>query len=316
MRQLVDLESRLAKLRETIRPSTIIDSLRLKKELGLNILIASESFQTTGSFKFRAAYNLAANTEKDTIITASSGNFGQALACACSMLGKKCIVVMPDNSAIIKIDSTKYWNARVDLVNTKVKPRAARVAELAAENPGAYIASAYDDAFVIEGNSSLGIEIGDASYPADIVIAPIGGGGLCSGIVQGLRSSKRPQIQVIAAEPASANDAAQSLAKGEIVIAPAESTTIADGARTLSLGKLNFEILKDGLAGIIEVREESIKEALHACFYYANLKLEPTGALSIAAAMQNRERFAGKNLVCVASGGNVDPGVFSQLLGF
>lgn len=314
MKQLIDVESRLEALQKAIRPTTFIDSLRLKRELGMDIIIASESFQTTGSFKFRAAYNLAANVEKDTIITASSGNFGQALACACSLLKKKCIVVMPDNSARIKIESTKYWNATVDLVNTKEKSRAARVAELAQENPYAYVASAYDDALVIEGNASIGIEIANSAYPVDFIVAPIGGGGLTSGIIDGLKRSKRPGIQVYAAEPALANDAAQSMAKGEIVAAANESTTIADGARTLSVGKLNFEILKQGLAGVIEVSDEAIKEALKACFLYANLKLEPTGALSVAAAIKERERFSGKSLVCVTSGGNVDPQLFASLL--
>lgn len=297
-----------------VRPTTLVSSLRLQQELGVDVIVASEAFQTTGSFKFRAAYNLAKSVGNDTLITASSGNFGQALACACHILKKKCIVVMPDTSAQIKIDATKYWGARVELVNTITKPRAERVKELAAETPSAYVASAYDDKYVIEGNASLGLELANRVEELDCIIAPIGGGGLCSGLIKGVRDSGRTGIEIIAAEPAMSNDAAQSMAKGEIISLPNELQTIADGARTLSLGKLNFEILKSGLKEVIEVDEESIKLAVKTAFIYANLKLEPTGALAIAAVMNNKERFAGKKVVCVASGGNVDLPFFAELI--
>ncbi len=297
------------------RPTTFIQSKRLSQELAVESLtIASETFQLTGSFKFRAAYNLVASVSNKLIITASSGNFGQALSCACNMLGKKCIVVMPENSVELKIEATRYWGARIELVNTKAKSRAQRVAELAAENPHAYIASAYDDEFVIEGNASLGLEIANSDYPVDLVIAPIGGGGLCSGIIRGLSKSRRPGIELVAAEPALANDAAMSLASGKIVSLEEESWTIADGARTLSVGKLNFEILQKGLKKIVEVPDDLIKEALRKYFLYANLKVEPTAALSLAALMLEPEAYAGKNVLCVVSGGNVDPQAYKALI--
>lgn len=297
-----------------VKETTIINSERLKRETGLDLLIASETFQTTGSFKFRAAYNLASSVPNDIIITASSGNFGQALACACSLLNKKCIVVMPENSASIKIASTKYWGAIVELVDTTTKPRAVRVAELSAENPNAYIASAYDDDYVINGNASLGTELASRLPNIDYVVAPTGGGGLCSGIIKGLREAGKQHIKVIAAEPALANDAAQSMRKGEIVSFQKEAQTIADGARTLSLGKRNFEILKDGLNKVIEVSEEAIERTVRTAFLLVNLKLEPTGALALAAVIENKELFAGSKVVAVASGGNVDPDLFAKLI--
>lgn len=311
---MMHVESTAESLLKAIRPTTFIQPYAMNKSLGLEMIIASETFQITGSFKFRAAYNLAANVSNDMLLTASSGNFGQALACACQMLGKKCIVVMPSTSSRIKIESTRNWGAQVELVDTKLKTRAARVAELAAENPQAYVASAYDDPLVIEGNSTLGLEIGNSSHDVDVIIAPIGGGGLTAGIVKGIKHSARPDIQVYAAEPALANDAAQSMAKGEIVSLGQESETIADGARTLSIGRHNFEILKSGLAGVIEVPDDNIANALRECFLKANLKVEPTGALSIAALILSKQQFAGKKVVCVASGGNVDPGLYAQLI--
>ncbi len=297
-----------------IQPTTIINSARLKKESGLDILLASETFQTTGSFKFRAAYNLASSVPNEMLITASSGNFGQALSCACSLLNKKSIIVMPHNSAAIKVASTKYWGARVELVDTTVKPRAVRVAELAAENPGAYIASAYDDDYVIDGNATLGIEIANRFPDLDYIVVPIGGGGLCAGIIKGLRQAKNEHTRVYAAEPALANDAAQSMKKGEIVSFAKEAQTIADGARTLSLGKRNFAILNGNLAGVLEVDDEAIENTVRTAFLLANLKVEPTGALALAAVLENKAIFRGSKVLAIASGGNVDPELYTKLI--
>src|SRR5450631_444923 len=137
-------------LLEAVRSTTFIESAKLQDHLGLDLTIASETFQHTGSFKFRAAYNLALNVEQDEILTASSGNFGQALAYACKLLGKRCTVVMPAISARVKIDAVRGYGATVDLVDTTKVGRNERVAQLAAEMPDAYFASAYDDKFVIE----------------------------------------------------------------------------------------------------------------------------------------------------------------------
>src|SRR6185369_7935175 len=150
------LDSRqMLALHDAIRPTTFIRSSKLRDHLGLDITIASETFQHTGSFKFRAGYNLALNVPNEEILTASSGNFGQALAYACKLLGKKCTVVMPDTSALVKVDAVRGYGATVDLIDTKRVGRSERVAQLAAEMPNAYVASAYNDKFVIEGNSSL-----------------------------------------------------------------------------------------------------------------------------------------------------------------
>ncbi len=166
-------------LREAIRPTTFIESSKLRDHLGLDVTIASETFQHTGSFKFRAGYNLALNVPNDEILTASSGNFGQALPTPASLLGKRCTVVMPVTSAKVKIDAVRGFGATVDLIDTKQVTRSDRVAQLAEQHPNAYIASAYDDQLVIEGNSTLGEELAEKNF--DVVIVPVGGGGLISG---------------------------------------------------------------------------------------------------------------------------------------
>ena len=298
-------------LREAIRPTFFIESEKLKSYLNSDLTIATETFQHTGSFKFRAAYNVALNVENDRILTASSGNFGQALAYACKLTNKKCTVVMPETSARVKIEAVRSYGATVDLIDVKKVGRNERIAQLASEMPDAYIASAYDDLLVIEGNSSLGDEFANRDF--DVVVCPVGGGGLISGISKGFcRNNYRATL--VGAEPLLGNDAARSLKAGKIVVNETEPMTLADGARTLSLGKHNWEIIKSGVSEIIEVSEEKIKEAIRLYFSLANLKVEPTGALSLGALLELSEKFKDKKICCVVSGGNVDVKVYGEIL--
>lgn len=298
-------------LHEAIRPTAFVEPEKLKKHLGIDLTVASETFQYTGSFKFRAAYNLALNVANEEILTASSGNFGQALAYACQLTGKKCTVVMPETSARVKIEAVRNYGATVDLVDTNKIGRNERVAQLAAEMPDAYFASAYDDLFVIEGNSTLGDELSAKNF--DVVVSPVGGGGLISGISKGLRRNSH-NAALIGAEPLLGNDASRSLKAGEIIRNEVEPLTIADGARTISVGKHNWEIIKTGVREIIEVSEEKIVEAVRLYFSLANLKVEPTGALSLGAILENGEKFKDKKVCLVVSGGNVDTEIYRQII--
>lgn len=298
-------------LAEAIRPTTLIAPSKLRDHLGLDITLATETFQHTGSFKFRAGYNLAMNVPNEEILTASSGNFGQALAYACKLLGKKCTVVMPVTSAQVKIDAVRGFGATVDLIDTAKIGRNERVAQLAEQMPNAYFASAYDDQFVIDGNSTLGDELAVENF--DVIFVPVGGGGLISGIVTGMHRHAMPTL-VVGAEPLLGNDAARSFRAGELIKNDLEPKTIADGARTISLGKLNWPIVKDGVADIVEVSDEKIAEAVKMYFDLANLKCEPTGALPLGAILEDRERFADRKICLVVSGGNVDAEVYRELI--
>lgn len=294
------------------RATTLIEAPRLARHAGVELVLASETFQYTGSFKFRAAWRVATSVPNPRVLTASSGNFGQAMAYACQLAGKGCTVVMPHNSAGVKIDAVRAYGGIVDLIDTRTTSRAERVRQLAAADPAAYVASPYDDLQVIEGNSSLGQEL--AALPVDDVVAPVGGGGLTAGLVVGLRRAGSAAA-IIGAEPLLGNDAAQSLRAGRIVVNDGEPQTLADGARTVSLGERNWAVLQGGLAGIVEVSEEALREAVRLLFSLANLKSEPTGALPLAALLCAPERFRGRRVCCVVSGGNVDPAVFRELIG-
>ena len=298
-------------LLEAIRPTTFIESSKLRDRLGLDVTIASETFQHTGSFKLRAAYNVVLNNPNEEFIGVSSGNFGQALAYACRLLDRKCTVIMPDNSAQVKVDAVRLFGAEADLINTREVSRTTRLAQLADERPDAYLASAFDDQLVIDGNSTLGDEL--AQYDFDAIVIPVGGGGLISGVIESFRRRGK-KGEIYGAEPALANDAARSLRAGELIPNEFEPQTIADGTRTLSLGKLNWPIIRNGVTDMIEVSEERIVEAVGMYFNLANLKSEPTGALPLGALLTDGKRFEGKKVCIVVTGGNVDPAVYSRLI--
>ncbi len=295
-----------------VRPTLLLPSPILSAQVGCDVTIASETFQYTGSFKFRAAYNLLSSIPQERIVTASSGNFGQAVAYASKLLGKTCTVVMPNTSAQVKIAAVQSYGGIVDLIDVREISRAGRVQQLLAEQPGAFYAQAYDDYRVVAGNSTLGKEILSAA-DFGVIVVPVGGGGLSSGQVLA-RDHLHAHAEIIGAEPLPGNDAARSLHSGQLVRNEHEPLTIADGARTLSLGALNWEILQHGIADIIEVPDDLTVAALRAYFYYVNLKVEPTGALALGALLTQPERFYGKRVCCIVSGGNVDLAVYAQAL--
>ncbi len=284
----------------------------LRTDFLCEVTLATETFQYTGSFKFRAAYNLIASIPQQRVVAASSGNFGQAVAYACQLLGKSCTIVMPSTSAQVKIAAVRRYGGIVDLVDVNKVSRAERVAQLLREQPDAFQAQAYDDYRVVAGNSTLGQDILHSGQ-FDIIVVPVGGGGLSSGIVIA-RDHVQANTEVIGAEPLLGNDAARSFRTGLLLRNEQEPTTIADGARTISLGQLNWEILQQGLSDIIEVSDDVIAQAVRHCFQYVNLKLEPTGALAVGAIFAHPERFTGKRVCCIVSGGNVDPATYARLI--
>ncbi len=300
-----------------IRPTTFQSTYLLNRALDADVTVASETLQVTGSFKFRAAYNLLSEVAEEEVITSSSGNFGQAVAYACMLLGKRCTVIMPTTSSKTKQAAVKAYGGQVELLDTSSMSRQERIAEVRAEHPEAFFAPPYDHYRVVAGNSTLGKEIIERLHTPDrkldYIVCPVGGGGLISGIVTA-RDILAPEIEVIGAEPLLGNDAARSLREGRHISLEAEPLTLADGTRTLSVGKLNWEIIRDGLQRIIEVPEEKIAEGLRLLYSAANLKVEPTGALSTGAALTQPD-MKGKRICLVVSGGNVDAETYIRLLG-
>ena len=274
-----------------------------------------ESLQPTGAFKLRGAYHAVARLpepqRKAGVVTHSSGNHGQALAWAARAFGIPCVVVMPDVAPAHKIAAVRRLGAEVVLVPPA--QRAERAASLAAER-GLQPVPPFDHPDVIAGQGTVGLEI-VADLPVDVVLVPVGGGGLASGVATAV-TALAPKAAVIGVEPALAADARESFDAGELRSWPDERTyrTVADGLRT-QLSELTWAHLRARLAGIVTVDEDEILETAGALMRDARLVVEPSGAVAAAAFRHRRAELPGGRSVAVVSGGNADPGLLARLCG-
>ena len=297
-------------LLETVRPTTWLHFEQIDSAVGTKVWFASETRQVTGSFKYRAATSVVNNVSAPGFIAASSGNFGQALACACKLKGVPCIIVMPTTSAAVKIDAVRSHNAEVVFVDTAVQTRADKVKEVVVDYPEYHVASPYDCDWVIQGNSSLGEEIHVHSSNPGLVLVPIGGGGLISGVAEALESNGN-EVLLWGAEPAMADDAARSLEQGERLYNEGEPQTVADGARTRSVGARNWLRIKRRVSNILRVSEESICKAV-CLLHSVGVEVEPTGALTLGALLEHSIDV--DEVVVVISGKNVDSTLYDSII--
>lgn len=278
-------------------------------------LLKAESLQPIGAFKIRGAYNAAASLAPEErargLITYSSGNHAQGVARAARLLGVPAVIVMPENAPAIKRARVLADGAEVVTVGNASAERQAVAERLAAER-GLAVIPPYDDDRIIAGQGTCGLEIAEDLPDLAAVLVPIGGGGLASGVAAAVKAL-RPAARVIGVEPELAADARDSLARGEIVewSAADVSRTIADGTRTQALGVRTFAHLRAFLDDIVTVSEDEIAAAVRIAAEDARLVVEPSGALPIAAlrfrAGAAGVANAGGPVVCVVSGGNVDP---------
>jgi threonine dehydratase len=277
--------------------------------------LKAESLQPIGAFKLRGAYvaaaSLSAEERSRGLITYSSGNHAQGVARAARLFGVPAVIVMPSDSPALKRARVEADGAEVVIVGTASEERR-RVAEQIAAARGLAIIPPYDDARIVAGQGTAGLEIAEDMPDVAAVLVPIGGGGLASGVAAAIKGLL-PHALVIGVEPELAADARESLAAGRIVEWPAErvSRTIADGTRTQSIGRLNFAHLSAQLDTVVAVSEAEIAGAVRLAAEEARLVVEPSGALTVAA-MRFRAVEAGLvgldgPIVGVVSGGNVDP---------
>ena len=284
--------------------------------------LKAESLQPIGAFKIRGAYVAVASLtpveRARGVITYSSGNHAQGVARAARLLGVPAVVVMPSDAPAIKRERVAADGAQIVVVGTASDERR-RVAESIAAERGLSIIPPYDDDRIIAGQGTIGLELLADLPDLAVVLVPIGGGGLASGIATAVKAL-RPGTRVIGVEPELAADAQESLSTGEIVRWPAElvSRTIADGTRTQALGRRTFAHLRAHLDAVVTVSEAEIAGAVRMAAERTRLVVEPSGALSLAAmAFHGGELglagLAG-SVVAVISGGNVDPERYRELL--
>ena len=289
-----------------------------------DIYLKDESAQPIGSFKLRGAYNkirsLSPEELKRGVITYSSGNHAQGVAYAARALGAKAVIVMPENAPRVKREATAALGAEIVTVGPASTERKLKAEELVAEH-GYVMVPPYDDEAIIAGQATCGVEILEQLPNVELVLSPVSGGGLLSGVATGIKlaaeASGREAPKVWGCEPELAADAAESFRTKTLVEWPATKTTrtIADGLRTQSLGERNFEHILRFVDGIVTVTEDEIREALRIFLRATTIAAEPSGAVTLAATLFHREQLpAARRVVAIVSGGNLDPNLRAELM--
>lgn len=283
------------------------------------IWLKAESLQPIGSFKLRGAANKILQLTKEEIargvITYSSGNHAQGVAYAARQVGAKAVIVMPSNAPVIKRAATLALGADIVDVGVASSERLAKAEELVRRH-GYVVIPPYDDEQIIAGQATCGLEIMEALPEADLVLAPVSGGGLLSGVATAVKRIN-PKAKVFGVEPELAADATESYRTGNLTTWPADLTsrTIADGLRTQSVGVRNFAHIQEFVDGIITVTEAEIRAAMRAIVASARIVPEPSGAVTSAALLfHGAELPEYKSAVAVVSGGNVDPSLLAEVL--
>lgn len=285
---------------------------------GRTLYLKPENLQPIGAFKLRGAYNkIASLTDEERargVITYSSGNHAQGVAYAARALGTKAVIVMPGNAPAIKRDATAALGAEIVFVGPSGVERQVKAEQLAVEH-SYIIIPPYDDEKIIAGQGTAGMEILEDLPEADLVLVPIGGGGLISGISTAIKLVK-PESKVIGVEPELAADAQASFRAGQIVKFPAEQvlSTSADGLRSQYVGTITFEHIRRYVDDVVTVSEEDIFNAVRILAENPKTVAEPSGAVATAAWLFHRDSLPTSNFtVAVVSGGNIDPELLKKV---
>ncbi|MGA2260190.1 MAG: threo-3-hydroxy-L-aspartate ammonia-lyase [Acidobacteriota bacterium] len=271
------------------------------------MFLKCENLQRAGAFKFRGAYNaisrLAGAARAHGVVTFSSGNHAQAVALVCRILGVAAAIVMPDIAPETKLAAVRGYGAEVVLHDPKTSSREALARDLAAER-GSTVIPPFDHPHIIAGQGTAALELFETAGTLDYLFVPCGGGGLISGSALAARRLA-PACKVIGVEPAAGDDATRSFHTGTLQTVH-NPDTIADGARTSSLGELTFPLIRRNVDDMLTVTDEDLVRTMHFVWSRLKLVVEPTGVLGLAAIFNRRYAVTGKRVGAILSGGNVD----------
>jgi threonine dehydratase len=305
-----------ARISGVAHKTPVLTSRTADEKTGATIFFKAENLQRAGAFKFRGAYNSIAALDSAArargVVAFSSGNHAQAIAYAARLQSAPAVIVMPSDAPASKLAATKGYGAEVVTYDRYTEDREAITRNLADER-GLSLIPPYDHAEVIAGQGTAVAELIEETGPLDIVVTPLGGGGLLAGSALSAHALS-PGAKVWGVEPEAGNDGQQSLAKGEVVTIPVPKS-IADGALTTYLGKLTFPIIQQTVAGIVTVSDTELVETMK--FFASRMKMmvEPTGCLAAAAVMTGKLEVKGRRVGVVLSGGNVDLAAFAKMVG-
>lgn len=303
---LDQLRAAAARIQPWVHRTPLLGSRSISERIGVEVRLKCENLQRAGSFKIRGAMNALLQLDdaqrRRGVVAFSSGNHAQGVALAAKLLGIPATIVMPENSVQSKVDATRAYGAEVVTAGVTSATRDTVAREIAEKN-GAAVIPPFDDERIVAGASTVGQEILEEWREVTTIVTPLGGGGLLSGTALAA-TSLRDDIDVYGVEPAAGNDGEQSFHSGHIIsIDP--PNTIADGARTLAIGKINFGIIRERVRDVVSVDDDILLETLKWVMYRTKLVIEPTGALGLAALVAGKIKPRGPVAV-VVSGGNLD----------
>tara|TARA_A100000164_G_scaffold382134_1_gene438788 strand:+ start:1093 stop:2043 length:951 start_codon:yes stop_codon:yes gene_type:complete len=310
----IDISAAATRLNGVANKTPILRSRLLDEMVGAQIYLKAEHLQRTGAFKFRGAFNAVAALNQEVrskgVVSYSSGNHAQALARAAQIFRIPATIVMPSDAPQSKREATEAYGAGVVEYDRYTQKRESIAEELRKEHKLTLIPP-FDDPYVIAGQSTCGQELMEQTDHLDQVIVAVGGGGLIAGTALAIQQLN-PKCQIIGVEPEKGNDVQRSLAAGAIIeIAVPE--TIADGQQTTSAGVHTFPIIQKYVDEIVTVTDEQIIEAMVFLFKYQNQVVEPSGASSLAAVLNDKTHSKGKRVGVIISGGNISPERFFAL---
>ena len=301
-----EIEQAAARLESSIHVTPLLGSSFFNDFFGAQLFFKAENFQKTGSFKVRGALNslmqLSSEDREGGVATHSSGNHAQALAWAAKLTGTRAYIVMPENAPAVKVAAVRDYGAEIRFCEPSLEARETGLNALI-EETGAVFIPPYNYRNTIIGQATCSLEIINEIGAPDLLLTPVGGGGLLSGSALSAKYWA-PGCRVIGCEPARADDAYRSFRNGRL-IPSVNPDTIADGLRT-SLGDLTFEIIKELVSDILRCSESSILKAMRMIWERMKIVVEPSAAVPLACMLEDPSIFAGKKVAIILSGGNVD----------
>jgi threonine dehydratase len=311
-----DVAAAAARLVPHAVKTPLLRSAALDAALGGRLLVKAECLQLTGSFKFRGAFNALSQLDPEArrrgVVAYSSGNHAQGVAAAAALLGMRATIVMPADAPAVKVANTRFHGAEIVFYDRHGEDREAIAQHIATER-GAQLLPPYDDAQVIAGQGTIGLELAAEGVAFDAVLVPCSGGGLVGGIAVALAKAM-PAAKVYAVEPEACDDLRRSLAAGERVANDPAARTICDALLAPTPGVLTFALARRHLAGSLVVSDEEVERAMAAAFLHLKLVAEPSGAAALAAVLSDKIEMKDKTVAVVLSGGNVDGAAFAASL--
>jgi threonine dehydratase len=318
---LRDIEAAAQRLAGHAVETPLIESPALNERVGRRVLIKPETLQRVGAFKFRGAFNrlaqLDAAERRAGVVAFSSGNHAQGVALAAKLLAMPALIVMPSDAPAVKLEATRAYGAEIRLYDRLTEDRAAIAAEIAAQR-GSVLVPSYDDPHIIAGQGTVGLELVRQAKAIgaalDVVVTPVGGGGLMGGVSTAVKALS-PATALVGAEPSGYDDTLQSLRAGRRIALAPKVRTLCDALESPAPGELTFPILMKNVADVAVVDDAEVAEAMRTAFSMLKLVVEPGGVAGLAALLAGRVPAHGDGAVgVVLSGGNVDPELFARVI--